>query len=67
MESRERYNLSLRKQNIEDFIFKKRIKSSTNDTEITSSIEINPEDLNIDPSYKNYEIKDIVRSIITYT
>jgi hypothetical protein len=65
MESRERYNLTLRKQTIEDFIFKKRIKYNQ-DTESTSNLEINPNDLNIDSSYKNYLIKDLVRTKITY-
>lgn len=58
MESRERYNLSLRKQNIEEYIFNRRIK--TNNTNKSLTFEINPYDLDIDSTYKDFQITDIV-------
>ena len=59
MESRERYHLSLRKQTIDDFIINRRMKTKSN-TNNSFTLEINPNDLEIDQNYKNHIIKDLV-------
>jgi hypothetical protein len=64
IETREKINLTLRKQTIQDFIFKKRIKSISDDKNV-SSLDINPEELDIEPHYKDFRISNLVITILT--
>ena len=64
VETREKMNLTLRKQTIEEYILKKRMKISL---EVNSplSLEINPEQLDIAAQYRDFRISNLVINILT--